>query len=108
MDEQEFRRRADEALEALDTVLGRLADSHDLDPEFHAGALSVEFADPPGKFVFSPNEPVRQIWVSAHSTSFKLDWDPDKGAFIYGQSGQTLKELSAELISKQLDEEVTL
>ena len=30
----------------------------------------------------SPNAPVRQIWVSAHSKSFKLDWDAAKEAFV--------------------------
>ena len=39
------------------------------------GVLNVLFEDPPGKFVITPNTPVRQIWISALSTSFKLDWD---------------------------------
>jgi len=108
MDEHEFQNQADAALSDLDGALGRLADAYDLDPEFHAGALTIEFTDPPARFVISPNGPVRQIWVSAHSTSFKLDWDPDVGLFVYRPSGQTLHELVAELVSRQLGEDVNL
>jgi CyaY protein len=108
MDDYEFQNRAEAALSNLEAALGRLADTYDLDPEFHAGALTIEFGDPPARFVVSPNGPVRQIWVSAHSTSFKLDWDPDLGHFVFRPGGQTLHELVAELVSRQLGEEVTL
>lgn len=108
MDEQEFQLRADEALEDLDQALGDAADRYDFEPDFQAGALSVEFEDPPGKFVFSPNAPVRQIWISAHSTSFKLDWDAGCGGFVLPETGQGLRELTAELIGRQIGEDVTL
>ena len=56
----------------------------------------------------SPNSPVRQIWVSAHSKSFKLDWDDGRGAFVLPDTGQTLTELIQSAISQQLGEEVAL
>ena len=34
-----------------------------------------------GKFVVSPNAPVRQIWLSALSRSFKLTWNPEASTF---------------------------
>jgi CyaY protein len=108
MDEQEFKTRADEALSGLHRRLAALSDKFDFESDFNAGALAIEFDSPPGKFVISPNTPVRQIWVSAHSKSFKLDWDSARGAFVLASSGQTLAELVAGAIGQQLGEEVTL
>jgi iron donor protein CyaY len=108
MDDQEFQRRADEELDSLYRKLTRASDSADFDADFNAGALAIEFEDPPAKFVVSPNSPVRQIWVSAHSKSFKLDWNGDKGAFVLPDTGETLAELIASAISRQLGEEIAL
>ncbi len=108
MDEQEFKRRADEALDQLYRKLSDAADDHDFEADFNAGALAVEFEEPPGKFVVSPNAPVRQIWVSAHSRSFKLAWDAGREAFVYPETGETLAELMASAIGKQLGEDVSL
>ncbi len=108
MDEQEFKRRADQSLDELYRKLSDAADEHDFEADFNAGALAIEFDEPPGKFVVSPNSPVRQIWVSAHSRSFKLDWDDPRGAFVYPETGETLSELIASAITKQLGEEVVL
>ena len=108
MDEQEFKRRADQALEQLYRKLGQAADQHDIEADFNAGALAIEFEDPPAKFVVSPNAPVSQIWVSAHSRSFKLGWDDAKSAFVLPESGETLEQMIAGAISQQLGETVTL
>lgn len=99
---------AEEALAELDDALGAAADEYGFEPDFNAGALTIEFENPRARFVISPNSPVRQIWVSAHSTSFKLDWNEDREAFVLGATGQTLKELMAEAIGKQLGREVAL
>lgn len=104
--EPEFQTRADAALSDLDRRLAAAADSHGFDVDFNAGALSVEFDDPPAKFVVSPNSPVQQIWVSAHSKSFKLSWDPAREAFVL--DGQTLAELLSAAIAQQLGEPVRL
>ena len=56
----------------------------------------------------SPNAPVSQIWVSAHSKSFKLDWDPARGAFVLGGTGQSLAELMGDALGKQVGETVAL
>ena len=108
MDEQEFERRAEEALDALDGALGAAAEEYDFEPDFQVGALTVEFEDPPAKFVVSPNRPVRQIWVSALLTSFKLGWDEGQGTFVLEKTGQTLAELMEEVIGKQLGVDVKL
>jgi len=108
MDDQEFRDRADEALGSLYQLLAVAGEKHDFEADFNSGALAIEFETPPGKFVISPNSPVRQIWVSAHSRSFKLEWNATKNAFVMPDSGQTLAELVGEAIGKQLGEEVAL
>src|ERR1700716_3705346 len=107
MDDQEFRLKADESLTRLYNSLVAASAKHDFETDF-GGALTVEFEDPPAKFVVSPNTPVRQIWVSAHSKSYKLDWDPVKSAFVLPNSGQTLKELLEAAVSEQLNEEIHL
>lgn len=107
MDDNEFRIRSDEALSKLHSVLALASDDHDFETDY-GGALTIEFEDPPAKFVVSPNAPVRQIWLSAHSRSFKLSWSPERNAFVLPESGQTLTEVVQDAISKQLGEEVSL
>ncbi len=108
MDEQEFTRRAEQALDDLNRRLSSSAEEHEFEVDFNAGALAIEFEDPPAKFVVSPNSPVRQIWVSAHSKSFKLDWIAERNAFVMAGTGQTLAELIAEAVGKQIGEQVAL
>ena len=69
--------------------------------ELQNGVLQVSFEEPaPTKFVVSPNAPVRQIWVSALSRSFKLSWSPDASAFAL--NGETLDALVTRLARQQL------
>jgi iron donor protein CyaY len=108
IDEQDFKKRADEALTVLHRSLIAAADDYGFDVDFNAGALGIEFEDPPAKFIVSPNTPVRQIWISAHAKSYKLDWDIVENSFVHTESGATLKDIVEKAISKQLNEEVSL
>ena len=108
MDDQEFKNRADHTLEALYRRLTAASDGADFEADFNSGALAIEFEEAPGKFVISPNAPVHQIWVSAHSKSFKLDWDNAQNDFVLPATGQTLTQLIQDAIAKQLGEEVSL
>jgi len=108
LDEQSFPLRCDEAIEALYRSLLAAAEDHDLEADMNNGALTVEFEEPPGKFVVSPNAPVRQIWVSAHSKSFKLEWNEERATFVLPDSGEDLKAMMGKAISQQLGESVTL
>ena len=108
IDEQDFKKRADEALTALNRDLIAASDDYGFEVDFNAGALGVEFEDPPAKFVISPNTPVRQIWVSANNKSYKLDWDIVENSFVHVESGDTLKDLLEKAISKHLGEDVNL
>ncbi len=105
MDEQDFRRQADASLETLKRSLYEAEGEADFEVEENAGALHIVFEEPPGKFVVSPNAPVRQIWISALSTSFKLDWSEKKQEFELTKTGETIKQLVGRLINEQLGEE---
>ncbi len=102
MDEQEFRRRADAALEALKSALIAAEEEAGIEVEEQAGALHISFEEPPARFVISPNSAARQIWISALSTSFKLDWSETAGGFALAKTGEGLKPLMARLIGEQL------
>lgn len=108
IDEQEFRRYSDEALDNLNQALIDAGDQYGFENDFNAGALTVEFENSPGRFVVSPNAPVRQIWVSALSKSFKLDWDGARRSFVLPETGETLLELLSSKISDQLGAEIHL
>ncbi|MGA8308636.1 MAG: iron donor protein CyaY [Terriglobales bacterium] len=105
MDEQAFRKRADAALDSLKKSLMEAEDSADIEVEDQSGALHVTFEDQ-SKFVISPNAPVRQIWISALATSFKLDWSDAEQDFVLSKTGERLKVLVARLINQQLGEEL--
>lgn len=102
MDEQSFRRQSDAALESLKRSLYAAEGDADFEVEEASGALHISFEEPPAKFVISPNAPVRQIWVSALSTSFKLDWLEGQNQFVLAKTGETLKVLISRLINEQL------
>lgn len=104
MDELEFRRCAEVALEALKQHLIEKEEDDDagFEVEEQNGVLNVVFEEPPGKFVITPNTPVRQIWISALSTSFKLDWDAAASAFLLPRTGETLTPLVDRLIAEHL------
>ena len=107
IDEQTFRRDADRALEALKQSLIDAEEDGGFEVEENSGVLNVVFDDPKGKFVFTPNTPVRQIWISALSTSFKLDWAD--GNFILPKTGEGLRTLSQRLLIEHTgDTEISL
>lgn len=90
--EQEFRVRADDALDAARRGLLPLADREGFEVELQNGVLNVVFEEPSdAKFVVSPNAPVRQIWVSAMARSYKLPWSAEAAAFAL--EGETLPQL---------------
>jgi iron-sulfur cluster assembly protein CyaY len=67
----------------------------------------MPFEDPqPAKFVISPNAPVREIWISALSTSFKLGWSEAKNAFVLDKTGENIFQVMSRVISQQLGSEV--
>ena len=104
-DDTEFRRAADAALDGLKQhLIEREEESgSEFEVEEQGGVLNVLFEQPGGKFVITPNAPVRQIWISALATSFKLDWDSRMEKFIYPRTGETLITLVDRLIEEKRD-----
>jgi CyaY protein len=99
--ESEFRRESDAALDKLNRALDVVAEQYDAEVMFQNGVLTVEIDEPnPGKIVVSPNTPVRQIWISALSRSFKLDWSGSE--FVLSSTGESLPTLLGRLIGEQL------
>ena len=78
-----------------------LADEKEFEVELQNGVLQVVFeGPPPAKFVVSPNAPVRQVWVSALSRSFKLSWD--EGTSVFSLDGESLDTLIERLAREHL------
>jgi len=109
LDEKDFQRKADTAFEDLKRRLLTLGDEHGFDVEGESGKLEVIFEEPEeAKFVVSPNTPVREIWISALSTSFKLSWSDSKNAFILEKTGESLLDVMSRVVSQQLGQQVHL
>jgi iron donor protein CyaY len=101
LSEQEFRVRSDEALTAARQRLLPLADDAGFEVELQNGVLDLVFEEPrDAKFVISPNAPVRQIWVSAMSRSYKLAWDNDR--HVFALNGEALVDLLTRLTNEFL------
>ena len=107
LSEHDFRNKADAAFEDLKQRLLKLGDEHGFDVEGESGKLEIIFEDPqPAKFVISPNTPIREIWISALSTSFKLGWSESRGEFVHEKTGETLHEVMSRVVSQQLGSQV--
>ena len=104
IDEPTFRRVSDQALESLKQSLIAAEEEGGFETEDHNGVLNVLFEDGSTKFVFTPQTPVRQVWISARTTSFKLDWADSASAFVLAKTGEDLKTLTQRLLREQLDD----
>ena len=101
MDEATFRRESDTALHSLKQALIRAEDKGaEFETEEKNGVLNISFEDG-ARFVFSPNTPVRQLWISAQSTSFKLEWNEANHAFTLPRTGEDMRTLTERLIREQ-------
>src|ERR1700735_1341722 len=91
MDEQEFQKKCGAAFENLRKRLLELSDENEFE---------VEDEDET-RFVISPNAPVRQIWISALTTSFKLGWSDSAQAFVLDKTGETLSQVMSRILSEK-------
>ena len=103
MEEQDFKKKSDVALEALRRRLLELGDQLGFEVEGEGEKLEILFEEPEEvRFVISPNVAARQIWISALSTSFKLGWSDPIGAFQMEKTGETLTAVMSRILSTQL------
>jgi CyaY protein len=116
MDEQDFRKKSDAALEALKRRLLDLGDEHGFEVEGSGERLELLFeaaTAEPGepeevRFVISPNTAARQIWISALDTSFKLAWSETAGAFKLEKTDENLREVMGRILTQQLGRGITV
>jgi len=110
LDEAQFRRESDRALEALkQALIAAENESGEFEFEDNNGVMNILFEDGSSKFVVTPNTPIRQIWISALSTSFKLEWSDSAHAFVLPKTGEALTLLVQRLLREHLkDESITL
>ena len=72
-----------------------------------SGKLEIEFEDEDEtRFVISPNAPVRQIWISALTTSFKLGWSETAQAFVLEKTGETLSQVMSRILTEKIGSSV--
>jgi CyaY protein len=109
MEEQDFRTKCDAAFEDLKRRLIKVGEEFEFDVEGESGKLEVIFEEPEEtKFVISPNTPVREIWISALSTSFKLSWSDTANTFVLAKTGETLAQVMSRILTTQLGTAVTV
>src|SRR5947209_20147749 len=102
LDEATFRRECDHALEDLKKSLIAAEEQSDaaeipFETEEKNGVLNVVFEDDSSKFVFTPNTPVRQVWISAVAASFKIQWSEQASAFKLAKKVVDLKTATRRL-----------
>lgn len=103
LDEAQFRRESDRALETLKQALITAEDdSGGFEFEDNNGVMNIIFEDGSSKFVVTPNTPVRQIWISAQATSYKLEWLESAHAFVLPKTGEALIPLTERLLREHL------
>ena len=103
--ESAFHRHFDNALESLKQSLIAAEDSDGtFEFEDNNGVMNIIFENGSSKFVITPNTPIRQVWISAQATSFKLDWNESAHAFTLPKTGEDLKTLTQRLLREHLDD----
>jgi frataxin-like iron-binding protein CyaY len=107
-DDQDFKKRADAALSLLGRDLASAADDYGFQSSVSSGTISVDCGGAGGKIVITPNPAAQQVTVQVGAKSYKLDWDIVEAGFVQSESGQGLRELIEQALSKQLRQEVTL
>jgi CyaY protein len=110
IDEATFRRESDLALESLkQSLINAEDDDAGFEFEDNNGVMNIIFEDGSSKFVITPNTPIRQVWISAIATSFKLEWSESAEAFTLPKTGEDLKTLTQRLLREHLqDPDITL
>ena len=105
-DDPGFKKRAEAALSLLTRDLAGAADDYGFRSSVSEGTINVDCGG--SKIVITPHLAVQQVTVQAGAKNYKLDWDIVEAAFVHSESGQNLRELIEQALSKQLKQEVTL
>src|SRR5690349_20676322 len=104
MDEHEFGRRADEALERIEAALEQSGVDVDVERK-EGGVLEVEYADG-SRMIINRHGAAREIWVAARSGGFHFRWDGT--AWRDTRDGTELFAALSRLVSAQSGQPVRL
>lgn len=107
-DDPGFKKRADAALSLLARDLAGAADDYGFRSNVSEGTINVDCEGNGGKIVITPHLADQQVTVQVGAKTYRLDWDIVEAAFVHSESGQNLRELIEQALSKQLKQEVTL
>jgi iron donor protein CyaY len=107
-DHAEFRERAEHAVHVLYRALSTAGDDFGFEADLDSGVLTVKFGKPNTRVVVSPHLATHQVWLSVAKKVYKLGWDVVENAFVLDETGETLKELLEQAISRQSGEDVSL
>jgi len=108
IEEHDFKKHAHETLTALQSDLVLAGDDYGFQSSLRGDAITISFDRPPGKFTLVPEAAAGQIKATLGPRGYKLDWDIVENTFVHTESGQTLKELVEQAISKHLKRDVEL
>jgi CyaY protein len=72
----------------------------DLDLESSAGVLTVKFENGT-QFIFSRQEPLRQLWLAAPAGGFHFDYDEEEKRWVCDKSEELLGEMLQRLAKSQ-------
>ena len=97
MDETEFGRLAEHALERIEAALETSALDADIERK-EGGVLEIEFADR-SRMVINRHGAAREIWVAARSGGFHFRWDGS--AWRDTREGGELFSVLSRLVSAQ-------
>lgn len=106
----ELAGRARQALQNLHKELMIAADDYDLEVRVEGETVTVAArgrGSRAGKVTIEAR-PSGQVWISAANRQHKLDWDVVENDFVLGATGQTLKQVAAEVLSRHFGEDITL
>ena len=104
MDEREFGRRADEALERIEAALEATGVDADVERK-DGGVLEIEFADG-SRMVINRHGAARELWVAARAGGFHFRWDG--AAWRDTREGTELFAALSKLVSAQSGQNVRL
>jgi CyaY protein len=102
--EQEFERKADSELHALE---GALCDLDGLEVSLQLGVMTLEFTDGT-KYVVNSHRAARQIWMAAERSAWHFDLQGDSGEWVASKSGDELRSALGGVVSRKLGREVKI
>lgn len=82
-------------------------ESDEVEAELASDILTIEFSDGT-RYVLNSHRAARQIWLSAERSAWHFDFLPAQKTWVAAKTGDELWATVTRLLSKKLDQTVTL